>query len=163
MKKLFLFSVVMFLFAATSIFAQMRNDGKPNFEGRKWSGLNLTADQKSKIEKIHGDHFKSVSDLKSEIKKYRTEIKDELSKKDLDKNKIKNLANKIITSQAKLKESAIDNWFASYDVLDDTQKEKFKNNFPRFMDDNKQKHDGKRKHMRKNSDGKGTRSNQSVN
>lgn len=92
--------------------------------------LNLTKEQKNQIDKFRLEHRKAVIDLKAEISKNRLQIEELLKEQNIDESKIRSLVNKNSDLQAKLKESALNMWFKSYSVLDDKQKEQWKENTP---------------------------------
>jgi Spy/CpxP family protein refolding chaperone len=141
MKKSIMKFVIVTLLAiplSTNLFAQKMNaaqgGGMRGKGARMLQNLNLTADQKSQIEKLRLDNQKKNVDLKSEIEKTRLEIKEQLMQKDPDEGKITDLAKKVSNIQSDIKTNAISTWFKTYRLLDDKQKEVFKKSAPMFME-----------------------------
>jgi Spy/CpxP family protein refolding chaperone len=132
MKKLVIFAV-MLLFVTASALPQGRSKGpgKNNKSGygmvNVLSKLNLTADQKSKIEKLRTAHQKTMIDLKADLQKKQIEKRDivrnsnyakaDLVKQTEEMNKIRN---KIALEKANF-------WGDVSEVLTDSQKAELKN------------------------------------
>ena len=119
----------------SNIFAQ------PQMKGKEMPGhfklfkeLNLTDKQKDDLANLRSEHQKQVIDLNSQIEKLRVDIKDQLRENNLDENKILDLTKKISDLQAQLKESSVKMWLNSYKLLDEKQKEIWRNNAPMFME-----------------------------
>lgn len=109
---------------------QRRNNNNGN--GKMWTQLNLTAEQKDQISKLRLEHQKEALNLQTEIKKYRLDIKELLINKNIDDAKVLSLTDKISDLQAKLKKSSINMWLKSYKLLTDEQKQLVRDNFPGF-------------------------------
>jgi Spy/CpxP family protein refolding chaperone len=92
--------------------------------------LNLTDTQKDQIDKLRYEHKKEVTDLRYEIKKNRIEIEELLKSSNLDENKIRSYVDKNSDLQAKIKKSALNLWFKTYNLLDDKQKETWRKESP---------------------------------
>ena len=92
--------------------------------------LDLTKEQKNQIDKFRLEHRKEAIDLRADISKNRLQIEELMKDQNLDESKIRSLVNTNSELQAKLKESALNMWLKSYSVLDDKQKELWREHTP---------------------------------
>ncbi|MCX6148974.1 MAG: periplasmic heavy metal sensor [Ignavibacteriales bacterium] len=132
MKKVILIlAVTIVTFLSTNITAQQHKRGK-DLPGAKHllKELNLTDQQKDDFDKLRSEHQKKAIDLKAEIQKLHVEMKDQLREKNINEEQILSLSKKVSELQAQLKESAIKMWLQSYKLLDDKQKEMWKQQGP---------------------------------
>ena len=136
MKNIIVYLAIFTLLIVTSdINAQQHMRAKDSPEHSKMiKELNLTDQQKDELAKLRSEHQKSTIDLRANIQKIRVEIKDELREKNLNENKILSLTKKISDLQAQLKESAVKMWLDSYKLLDDKQREIWKEHAPMLME-----------------------------
>lgn len=153
MKKVIVLAV-MLLFISASAFPQGRSKGpgKTTKQGygieMMMSKLNLTADQKAKIEKIRTAHQKTMIDLKADLQKKQVEKRDVIrnsnyAKADLVKQteEMNKLRDKIALERANFLGDVTS-------VLTDAQKAELKNLKP-FMD-------GKQMHKNFKKSGRGS-------
>jgi len=136
MKKLFLYLLVTLLaFYPTNNFAGNDNDCRkdPRFK-HIIKELNLTEKQKEDISKIRSEYQKKIIDLKADLQKVRIDLKDEMRKVNLDEAKILSLNSKISDLHASIRESRTKMWLDSYKILDDKQKEIWKNSSVNIKD-----------------------------
>ncbi len=129
MKKL-----ILYLFVALLAFSPSKSfaDSEENFCDQPKlkhivKELNLTDKQKDELSKIRSEHQKKIIDFKADLQKLRIDLKDEMKKTNLDESKILSISSKISDLQAKIKESRMKMWLDSYKLLDDKQKEIWKN------------------------------------
>lgn len=99
-------------------------------KGMFWEKLNLTKEQKDQIDKFRLDHQREVIDLRASIKKNRLDIEELLKNQNLDEGKIRSLVSKNSELQAKVKESALNMWLKAYKILDEKQKEMWREYTP---------------------------------
>jgi Spy/CpxP family protein refolding chaperone len=124
------------LMTALSTYAQPNKCGmNPQGNIKLFKELNLTDQQKDEIAKLRSEHQKQAIDLKADIQKLRIEIKDQLREKNLNEDKILSITKKISDLQAQLKESAVKTWLDSYKLLDEKQKETWKEHAPMLLGD----------------------------
>lgn len=91
--------------------------------------LNLTPEQEKQIDALKYEHEKLVLDKKNEIEKNRLEIRHMMNSKNVDADLLKNLTGKNSDIQAELKQMHIDHWLKVYNLLDDNQKDIWRDNF----------------------------------
>lgn len=146
MKKYFLIIALIAIVIAAPLAAQKGNDNDSRPRHKMLAELNLTDSQKEQLEKLRSDHQLKAIDLKADIEKLHVQIKDEMNNKTIDESKVLSLTKKVSDLQAQLKESAVSMRIKSYNLLDDKQKEIWKENRPGF--EGKFFDGGKMKHMR---------------
>ncbi|MDP4115318.1 MAG: Spy/CpxP family protein refolding chaperone [Bacteroidota bacterium] len=154
MKRLIVFSV-MLLFITAAALPQGRGKGpgkgmKPGFGiERMLSKLNLTADQKDKIEKLKIDHQKTMVDLQASLKKQQIDRKDLISGGTFNKKDILNQAEEMNSIHNKIALERANFLGNVAEILTDAQKKELKNVMPSAMDKK-----GMKRNMR--NSGKGT-------
>ncbi len=149
MKKLFLYlAVLMLCFYPSNSFAGSadQRDDFPKLKHLK-KELNLTDKQQDEILKIRSEHQKKMVDLRADLQKVRIDIKDQMKETNLNEEKILSLTAKASELQAKIKETSVNMWLKSYNLLDDKQKEVWKKYSPLMSGDN-DGFKGKMKHFK---------------
>lgn len=136
MKKQFFALVVVILIISLipviSSFAQekiIKVKHEPG-RGRFFKELNLTKEQKDQIDKFRFEHKNAAIDIRAQIQKNKLQIKELLKNQNIDESKIRSLVNNNSDLHAKLKKSILDMWFKSYNILDDKQKEMWREHTP---------------------------------
>jgi Spy/CpxP family protein refolding chaperone len=149
MKVYFLITALIVFMLAMPVSAQKGKDDDSGPRHKISAELNLTDSQKEQIEKLRSSHQLKAIDLKAEIAKLRIQIKDEMNNKTIDESKVLSLTKKVSDLQAQLKESAVSMHIKSYNLLDEKQKEIWKENRPGF-EGKFLMGEGSMKHMREN-------------
>lgn len=121
--------LVMLVFAG-SVFAQPR---RPYL----YDKLNLTDQQISQIEKLRDQHLKKMSDYRNELSKLAIDLRSEWRNSNPDKKKIEALTNKMSELRSKMNQDRLNHWFDIYNLLDEKQKEKFREFRSEFFRDGK--------------------------
>ncbi len=130
-SKIFLVTVLILLFGL--IF----NLNAQPFRGYLMDKLNLTDKQISDIEKLRDEHLKKMADYRNEINKLTIDLRSEWRKSLPDKKKIESLTDKIGELRSKMQKQRLNHWFEIYNLLDEKQKEKFREFRSEFLDDGK--------------------------
>ncbi|MCB0750921.1 MAG: Spy/CpxP family protein refolding chaperone, partial [Ignavibacteriae bacterium] len=116
--------------------------------------LNLTDAQKDKFDKIHFSQEEQNIEFKAALQKNKLEIKKLLKSDNFNENELKNLIKNGREIRNEMMDGRINTWFQVYNILDETQKQEWKENFKRLAND----FDGGRFEGRKfNRDGKDKR------
>lgn len=115
--------------------AQMRHKGEaPRHDGPRHEAmmekLNLTDQQEEQIEKLRSEHKLKMIDVRAEIKKLEVQLNDEKRKTDLDENKILSITKQIGDLRTNLQTQRTEMWLSIYNLLDDRQKELWKEHRP---------------------------------
>ncbi len=133
--------IVLYLFVALLAFSPAKSfaEQDDNFNDQPKlkhivKELNLTDKQKDELSKIRSEYQKKIIDLKADQQKLRIDLKNEIINMNLDESKILSISSKISDLQAKIKESRMKMWLESYKLLDDKQKEIWKNSSPLSAD-----------------------------
>ena len=109
---------------------------------KKGSGiekLNLTEDQKTKFDEIRFAHQEKAIDLKSQLRKNQLEIKKIFASNEINESDVISLTGKNNNIKADLKNSNVKMWFDVNKILNDDQKQIWKNNFRDFRENRKAK------------------------
>jgi hypothetical protein len=127
--KYFLSAFVFVLLSGTTLFAQQqaadpkeRQAPKKEFVREK---LKLSKEQKEKIKNLRLESEKKSIDISAEIKKQKLELKELTGNKNITDDKVLEITRKISSLQADMKEIHVKQWLATYNLLDDKQKELF--------------------------------------
>lgn len=94
-------------------------------------GLNLTDEQKEKIQKINLDHQKEMIKIESEIQLKRVEMKEIFAEKQVNTAKLEALTETIGKLELQVKKMKTENWVKINSLLKDDQKEIWKKHFAR--------------------------------
>ncbi|MGB9663387.1 MAG: Spy/CpxP family protein refolding chaperone [Ignavibacteria bacterium] len=113
-----------------SIFAQPRRS-------YLYDKLNLTDQQINQLEKLRDQHWKKMSEYRDELAKMRIDIRAEWRKDNPDKKKIESLMNKMNEIHSKMNQDRLNHWFDIFNLLDEKQKEKFREFQGKFFKDGK--------------------------
>lgn len=132
MKNLKLTAVIFCLLVVFigSTFAQQRQmkDGK---RGRMYQELNLTQDQKEKIQEFRLNHKEYVIDIQTQIKKNRLEIEKLLMDDNFNESRLLDISHKNSELRAQIKDSRLKMLLSAYKILDTDQKKLWKRKFMR--------------------------------
>jgi len=96
--------------------------------------LNLSKKQKEKFEAMHLDLQKEIIKLNSEIQINKIEIKRLFNEKQLNSGKLTDLTDTNGKIEQQIKKLRTENWIKVYTLLNDEQRETWKNHFERMMD-----------------------------
>lgn len=132
MKAKFNLALIGLLIAvfAGSMFAQPR---RPYL----YDKLNLSDQQITQIEKLRDQHLKKMSDYRNELSKLAIDLRSEWRSSNPDKKKIESLQNKMNEIRTKMSQDRLNHWFDIYNLLDEKQKEKFREFRSEFFKDGK--------------------------
>lgn len=129
--KIMMFALfVVFFGGALSVFAQP-------YRGYLIDKLNLSDKQISEIEKLRDEHLKKMSDFRNELDKLAVDLRSEWRKSTPDRKKIESLTDKMSDIRAKMQKQRLNHWFDVYNLLDEKQKEKFRDFRSEFFKDKK--------------------------
>lgn len=130
------------------IFAQPEHSGDGPRHKEMMEKLNLTDQQEEQISKLRTDHQMKMIDGRAEIQKLEVQLKDERKKIDLDEEKILSLTKKIGEMRAAQQLARTEMWLKIYNLLDDKQKELWKEHQPeRMVKHERMKHKRQMKHQ----------------
>jgi DNA gyrase/topoisomerase IV subunit A len=99
--------------------------------------LNLTEQQITQIEKLRDQHLKKMSDYRNELNKLLIDLRSEWRVLNPDKKKIESLTNKMNEIRSKMSQDRVNHWFDIYNLLDEKQKEKYREFRGGFFKDKK--------------------------
>lgn len=119
------------------LFGWILNLNAQPFRGYLMDKLNLTDKQITDIEKLRDEHLKKMADLRNEIDKIAIDLRTEWRKFVPDKKKIESLTDKMNEIRSKMQKQRLSHWFDIYNLLDEKQKEKFREFRSEFFDDDK--------------------------
>ena len=129
MKKIIVISVLAALlgFGFTSINPINKNRQAKNPRHAKLiETLKLNDTQLAKFNEYHFQHEEEVIDLKSDIEKNRIAMRKLMLNKNFDENQLRSLVKSNSDLQAKMKNSMVEMWINIYNILDDSQKDIWK-------------------------------------
>lgn len=126
-SKLFLIISFFFLVTSVNLLAQP-------LRWRFYDKLNLTDKQLEEIQKLQDEHIKNMLDLRNQLDKLAIDLKREWNKETPDKKTIQDLSKKMNDIRSKMQNLRINHWFDIYKLLDDKQKEKFKDLRSKFIE-----------------------------
>lgn len=147
MKRYFLIAALLLPLIGSSVYSQA-GDKMPRHNKRMLKELNLTDDQKSQIDKLQSDNQLKAIDQRADIAKLRLQIKDEMNNKTINESKVLDLTKKVSDIQAQLKASAVSTHIKIYNLLDDKQKEIWKDKNAFDGEGFGMRHTGMMRHMR---------------
>jgi Spy/CpxP family protein refolding chaperone len=123
-----------FFFATVSLFAQVAEQTeKPGMQKGPGmlKGLNLTEEQKLKVQQINLDREKEMIKIQSAIQLKRVELKEILAEKQVNTSKLTTITEEIGKLELQVKKMRTENWIKVNSLLNDTQKEVWKKHFAR--------------------------------
>jgi Spy/CpxP family protein refolding chaperone len=144
MKKTSLTLAIVFgLLFATILFAQPQkgfgpgsgaefNPGTPNV-GFIAKRLNLTDEQDAQFQDFMTNMKKDAIKIRSQIELKKLDVETLLRSKDFSPEKLMDMGNDLDKLQSDLRKARLTFWSNVYNILDDNQKEMWKNGFLRFM------------------------------
>lgn len=119
--------ISLILIFSTDAFAQKGTHwGMGQMKCRIAEKLDLTADQKVQIDKLRDKHQKSMIDYQAEMKKLSLDVKNLWKAEKPDKKQIESATDKLSALRSKMQKEKLAHWFDVYNLLDDKQKESFK-------------------------------------
>jgi Spy/CpxP family protein refolding chaperone len=154
MKRTFVLSMLLLLVILFSVdtSAQFRKFKRGN-HNMMIEKLNLTAEQKTKVDDLKIIHQKEMIDLKSELAKTRLDLKELKSKTDIKRNEVLNLVEKINGIKNKMSIARVNHRMDIYELLDDNQREIWRDTKPMGPGRNMEFRDNKMmKHKRMGKD-----------
>ncbi len=129
LKKLtFIGGIIAILIIAAAVnFYPQNNDqsGGERFKGRMFDKLNLTDEQKSKIEDLRIEHQKAMIDLRADMQKKRLAVKEMMLKGNYSRSDYLNLINDLNSAKNKIAASRANHRMDVYELLTDQQKKIF--------------------------------------
>jgi len=99
--------------------------------------LNLSPQQINQIDQLRDQHLKKMSDYRNELSKLAIDLRSEWRNLNPDKKKIESLVNKMSEIRSKMSQDRVNHWFDIYNLLDEKQKEKFRELRSEFFKDGK--------------------------
>ncbi len=96
-----------------------------NFRGKMFEKLNLTDDQKAKIEDLMIAHQKAMVDLRADLQKKRLDMKDLIHKGNFSRSDFLNAVKAVNVSRDKIAEAKANHMMDVYQLLTDQQKKMF--------------------------------------
>jgi Spy/CpxP family protein refolding chaperone len=99
---------------------------------RMQKNLNLTDEQIAKMSDIRFEHQNMAIDLKGKIKKNRLIVRKMMEDNKIEKEKLLKIVSQNNELLSKIKLSKTNMWLDIYNILDDTQKEKWTKTFEKF-------------------------------
>lgn len=132
MKAKLILSIVFVLFLGlfVNLFSQP-------YRGFLIDKLNLSDKQLSELEKLRDAHLKKMSDFRNEIEKLAIDMRTEWRKSNPDRKKIDILTDKMSEIRNQMQKQRYNHWFDIYNLLDEKQKEKFREFRSEFFEDGK--------------------------
>lgn len=130
----FIITFFLVLLSGTVLFAQQEQEPKNHPDQKEHQTpkkeflrekLKLTKEQKDKIKEMRLENEKKSIDISAEIKKLKLELRAMTEKKNITDDKVLEITRKISFLQSDMKESHVKQWLATYNLLDDKQKETF--------------------------------------
>ena len=129
LKKLSLISgiITIFIIAAAINFYPQNNDQSrgERFKGRMFDKLNLTDEQKTKIEDLRIQHQKAMIDLRADMQKKRLAVKEIMLKGNYSRSDYLNLVNDLNSARNMVAASMANHRMDVYELLTDQQKKIF--------------------------------------
>jgi Spy/CpxP family protein refolding chaperone len=126
MKKYILFFLIgAFLLNFQLLFAQPEDNDGPPFRDRVGKMLNLSDEQKSKIEDLRLNFEKEKLPLQSKIRELKTNLKLELTKDNYDEKKVDQTLDQIEALRKEMYKKRISHMRGVRNLLTDEQKKKF--------------------------------------
>jgi Spy/CpxP family protein refolding chaperone len=129
LKKLSLsIGLILAMFIAASVHLYPQQFNKPrceNFQGRMFEKLNLTADQKDKIQQLQIEHQKAMVDLRADIKKNRLDMKELMLKGDVSRADVLNIVKEINADRDKIATARANHMMDIYELLNEQQRKIF--------------------------------------
>ncbi len=146
MKKLSLsigLILAVMIAASVNLYPQQMNKSRgENFRGRMFEKLNLTDDQKAKIEDLQIQHQKAMIDLHADLQKKRLDMKELIHKGNFSRSDFLNITNEINAARDKIATARANHMMDIYSLLTDQQKKIF-SEMPMMRGDRSRNMDGK--------------------
>ncbi len=135
MRKLSIL-IVTFSLILTSFITTSAKGFKHNFDkrGKIIKQLNLTDKQLEKFNNIRLNQEEVKIEIESKLKKNKLALKRLLLNDDFTKQEILQLTDNASKLHAELKKSKTETWFDIYNILDDNQKQVWKNHFTAMLE-----------------------------
>jgi len=109
--------------------AGFNNNGSGSHFERMKTMLNLTDEQAAKISDLRFAHETLAIDTRSEIQKNKLIVRKMMADNEINQEKLLKITSENSELQGKIKLSRTTMWLEIYNILDDTQKEKWTNTF----------------------------------
>jgi len=132
MKKIIFLITVVFITTFSFQVSAQNNKGKMIKAKKAINELNLADQQEEKFNQIRFEHQEKKIDIQAKLKKNKLEIKKLMSLNDLDEQKLLNFVDKGSKLRDELIKSRTNMWLSIYNILDDDQKEIWKDKFQQF-------------------------------
>lgn len=112
--------------AAVNFYPQKSDQPRgERFRGRMMEKLNLTDEQKDKVEQLRIEHQKAMIDLRADMQKKNLALKELTSKGNYSRADYLNLVNDISSARNKIEAARANHRMDIYSLLDDQQKKIF--------------------------------------
>ncbi len=129
MKKSLLIGglITLLVLASSASFYPQQSDAPQGqrFRGRMFEKLNLTDDQKAKIEQLQMKHQEEMIDLRADMQKKRLAVRELQQKGNYSRSDYLNLVNALNASRDKIASAKANHRMDVYELLTDQQKEIF--------------------------------------
>ncbi len=136
MKKLSIISglvVALVLAAAVTFYPQKVDQPRgPRFQAKMFEKLNLTDEQKDKIEQLGIEHQKVMIDLRADMQKKHLAMKELMRKGNYSRDDFMNMVNEMNAARDKIAAARANHRMDVYELLNDQQKKIF-NDHPMMM------------------------------
>jgi Spy/CpxP family protein refolding chaperone len=106
--------------------AQNRKFKRGDYGHRMIENLNLTDDQQTKVDDLRIKHQKEMIDLRSDLDKARLDVRELKNKKDFNRSDLLSLTEKMNNIKNKIALARTNHQMDVYELLDDKQKEEWK-------------------------------------
>jgi Spy/CpxP family protein refolding chaperone len=132
-NKYSIFTLIITLVMFASLQAQPQTNVPPKKQHKElgnkgfWGQLNLTPEQKAKVDELSSAHQKAVIDMKADLEKLHIDKKDLIRKGDFDRKAIIDLEEQMMKLQNKIHMAALNHRLDVVALLTPEQKEKVKN------------------------------------
>ena len=133
LNKYSIFTIIITLFMFASLQAQPQTNVPPKKQHKEmrhmgfWGQLNLTPEQKIKIDELSSAHQKSLIDMKADLEKLRIDKKDLIKKGDFNRKAFTDLEEQMMKLQNKIHMAGLNHKLDVVALLTPEQKEKVKN------------------------------------
>ena len=118
--------LVLVIAAAVNFYPQKSDQPRgERFRGRMMEKLNLTDEQKDKIQQLRIEHQKAMIDLRADMQKKKLALKELTAKGNYSRNDYLNLVNDINSARNKIEAARANHRMDVYSTLDDQQKKTF--------------------------------------
>lgn len=124
-KMFALIAILYVLLVSQTLFAQEMMQERDRDQLKIHQKLNLTEEQKEKVDALKFDHQKEMIDLKANLEKKELEIAELKNKSNYTREEFLNKVNEIISARNEIALSMANHQMDLYELLDDNQKKEW--------------------------------------